>query len=94
MPLCNAIVWLDQRTSQVVKEITGKCGSDVNKLRPICGLPINTYFSATKMRWMLLNEEVVKQEATKEDTQMCFGTIDTWLVAVSLLCLPNMFIRT
>jgi glycerol kinase len=53
MPLYNAIVWLDQRTSGVVREMQEKLGGDVNALRPVCGLPINTYFSGVKMRWML-----------------------------------------
>lgn len=42
-----------------------KVGGDVDALRPICGLPINTYFSAVKMRWLLQNGEAVKAEAAK-----------------------------
>lgn len=58
-----------------------KLGGDVDALRTVCGLPVNTYFSASKMRWMLQNVDSVKQEAANDKTNMCFGTIDTWLVA-------------
>jgi len=57
----------------------------VNCLRPVCGLTVNTYFSAVKMRRMLQNVDAVKEEASKEDSQLCFGTIDTWLIAVSII---------
>ena len=67
-PLYNAIVWCDQRTSGVVKEIKEKVNEDVDAFRPICGLPINTYFSALKIRWLLQNVEVVKFEAEKEES--------------------------
>lgn len=53
-PLHNAIVWLDKRTSGVVKHfIDDKNKGDPDAYRDICGLPINTYFSAVKMRWLL-----------------------------------------
>ena len=48
--------------------------------RKICGLPINTYFSAVKMRWMLDNVAEVKK--AHEEGALAFGTIDTWLVYV------------
>ena len=81
-PLNNALVWCDQRTTGVVKEIITKVGG-VDVFRPVCGLPINTYFSAVKMRWLLENVDAVNAEAIKEDSKLCFGTIDTWLIAVS-----------
>ena len=53
-PLNNAIVWLDKRTDVVVHEMTKKYSEeDREKLRERCGLPINTYFSAVKMRWLM-----------------------------------------
>jgi len=52
-PYHNALVWLDQRTTQVVNEMTAKNGGNVDAYRMDCGLPINTYFSAIKMRWLL-----------------------------------------
>ena len=82
-PLHNAIVWLDKRTSGVVKHfIEEKNGGDSNAYREICGLPINTYFSAVKMRWLLDHVSEVKQ--AHEAGSLVFGTIDTWLVFVSL----------
>ena len=82
-PLHNAIVWLDKRTSGVVKHfIDEKNGGDSNAYREICGLPINTYFSAVKMRWLLDHVPEVKQ--AHEAGSLVFGTIDTWLVYVSL----------
>ena len=58
-----------------------RVGGDVNALRPVCGLPINTYFSGVKMRWLMQNADAVKAEANKVDSNLCFGTIDTWLIA-------------
>jgi glycerol kinase len=54
-PYFNALVWLDQRTISVVDEMTDKNGGNTDAYRHICGLPINTYFSAVKMRWLLQN---------------------------------------
>ena len=79
--LHNAIVWLDKRTSGIVKHfIEDKNGGDANAYRDICGLPINTYFSAVKMRWLLDHVPEVKQ--ANEAGTLVFGTIDTWLVYV------------
>ena len=55
--LHNAIVWLDQRTAGVVEEMKNKNSGNADAYRPICGLPINTYFSAQKMKWLLQNVE-------------------------------------
>lgn len=49
----DTLVWLDKRTAGVVKEMKDKAGGDVDKHRPVCGLPLNTYFSAVKMKWLL-----------------------------------------
>ena len=51
--LHNAIVWLDQRTAGVVDEMKAKNNGNVDVYREDCGLPINTYFSAQKMKWIL-----------------------------------------
>ena len=71
----NALVWLDQRTTGVVDQMKAKTGNDVDAFREVCGLPINTYFSAVKMRWLLQNVA----EIDKADLK--FGTIDTWLIS-------------
>lgn len=74
-PYHNALVWLDQRTTGVVDEMKAKTGGDVDAYRKVCGLPINTYFSAVKMKWLL-------QNATNIDkSDLIFGTIDTWLIS-------------
>ena len=81
--LHNAIVWLDKRTSVIVKHFEEKNNGDLNKYREICGLPINTYFSAVKMRWLIDHCKEVKE--AHESGSLIFGTIDTWLVYVSAL---------
>ena len=87
-PLNNAIVWCDLRTADIVKDVVAKVGG-VDVFRPVCGLPINTYFSALKMKWLLANSQAVKDEAKKEDSALCFGTIDTWLISVSKIIISD-----
>ncbi|CAG5127904.1 unnamed protein product [Candidula unifasciata] len=78
-PLYNAIVWLDMRTASTVQSLIRKTpGEDKDYLRGLCGLPITTYFSAVKLRWLLDNSEVVRKAA--EDGRCMFGTVDSWLV--------------
>ncbi len=79
--LHNAIVWLDKRTSGIVKAMQEKNGGDLDAYREICGLPVNTYFSAVKMRWLL--DHVPEVRAAHETEDLVFGTLDTWLVYVS-----------
>ena len=73
--LANAIVWQDRRTSEFCKKLK----KQERLIRSKTGLPIDPYFSATKMRWLLDNVENVKQ-AAKEGV-LRFGTIDTYLLA-------------
>ena len=61
-PLHNAIVWLDQRTSGIVDEMKQKNGGNADAYRETCGLPINTYFSAQKMKWLLQNVEGIESQ--------------------------------
>ncbi|XP_064642243.1 glycerol kinase-like [Lineus longissimus] len=78
-PLHNAIVWLDLRTSSTVKKLLAKTpGENKDYLRPKCGLPISTYFSALKLRWLIDNCQAVR-DAIKAETCM-FGTVDSWLL--------------
>ncbi|KNC83185.1 glycerol kinase [Sphaeroforma arctica JP610] len=72
-PLHNAIVWLDTRTQSVCNEF-----SDRNAFKYICGLPVSTYFSGMKLKWMIDNVPAVKS-ALDEGTGL-FGTIDSWLL--------------
>ncbi|KAF4694323.1 hypothetical protein FOZ60_008481 [Perkinsus olseni] len=74
-PLYNAIVWLDLRTYDTVKALTMDGSKD--RFRPITGLPISTYFTALKIRWLLDNVNDVS-DAVKEG-RCLFGTVDSWL---------------
>ena len=56
-------------------------GVKMHALQPRCGLPISTYFSAVKMRWLLDNCKEVK-EAVREG-RCLFGNVDAWLLWVS-----------
>ena len=75
-PLHNAIVWCDVRTAEIVSRFSEK---EKRLVFQKTGLPISTYFSATKMRWLLENSKDV-QEAARRGT-LRFGTIDSWIVA-------------
>lgn len=75
-PLYNAIVWTDTRSQGIVNELKQKDGA--SKLQSICGLPLSTYSSATKLLWMLAHVPKVK-EAYARGT-LAFGTVDAWLV--------------
>ncbi|KAJ3230642.1 hypothetical protein HDU81_004331 [Chytriomyces hyalinus] len=79
LPLADAVVWLDNRTRETVAKLVGKTPSN-NKdhFQRICGLPIATYFSAVKLRWLIDNEPSV-QEA-HADGRLMFGTVDSWLI--------------
>lgn len=78
-PLCNAIVWSDARTSEVSNRIAKELGGgDYNFAAHITGLPVSTYFTAFKYRWMLENVPAVA-DARKRGTLM-LGTIETWLL--------------
>ncbi|XP_025831474.1 glycerol kinase-like isoform X2 [Agrilus planipennis] len=77
-PLYNAIVWCDMRTTETVDEILLKGKRNKNFLKEACGLPVGTYFSAVKLRWLIDNVPVVKQAIV--ENRCLFGTVDTWLI--------------
>nr|CAD7400598.1 unnamed protein product [Timema cristinae] len=78
-PLNNAILWLDVRTTDTVDQVLAQVRDhNQNYLKPLCGLPVSTYFSALKVRWLMDNVPQVKQ-AMKEKS-CYFGTVDTWLI--------------
>ncbi|XP_048052990.1 glycerol kinase isoform X4 [Megalobrama amblycephala] len=78
-PLYNAIVWLDLRTQSTVERLINKTPSrNKNHLKHKTGLPISTYFSAVKLRWLMDNVEKV-HEAVLSHRAM-FGTVDSWLI--------------
>jgi glycerol kinase len=74
-PLHHAIVWQDRRTADY-------CEANAEKYQKICrkktGLPLDPYFSGSKMRWLLDNVPNVKAAADKKD--LCLSTVDTFLV--------------
>lgn len=75
-PVYNAIVWQDRRTAAFCDELKAK-GTD-KLIREKTGLVLDAYFSATKVKWILDNVEGARDKANKGE--LCFGTIDTWLI--------------
>jgi glycerol kinase len=75
-PIHNAIVWQDTRTGALVRELAGDQG--VDRLRDAVGLPLSTYFSGPKIRWLLNNVEGAQERA--ENGELAFGNMDTWVL--------------
>lgn len=75
-PLYNAIVWTDTRTQALARKLKNRLGSD--KLQDLCGLPISTYPSVTKVLWMI--ENVPKVAEAYEKGKLAFGTVDAWVI--------------
>lgn len=75
-------MWLDIRTASTVDDILSNGKRNKNFIKNLCGLPISTYFSAVKIKWLMDNVKEVK-DAMNENRCM-FGTIDTWLLWVTL----------
>ena len=75
-PIYNALVWQDTRTQGVVDELSADGGQ--NRFREKAGLPLATYFSGTKAKWLLENVEGARAKAEAGD--LLFGNIDTWVM--------------
>lgn len=75
-PIYNAIVWQDKRTSDYCDEL--KSAGKTQMIREKTGLVIDSYFSATKVKWILDNVEGAREKA--EAGELAFGTIDSWLI--------------
>jgi len=75
-PIYNAIVWQDRRTAAFCDEL--KAREVENVIRNNTGLVIDAYFSGTKIRWILDNVPGAREKAN--NGQLCFGTIDSWLL--------------
>lgn len=75
-PLHHALVWQDTRADTLVAELARSGGQD--RFRAKTGLPLASYFSGPKLRWMLDSVPKVRQRA--EAGEAVFGTIDAWLV--------------
>ena len=76
VPLHNALVWQDTRTQNICDEIKQIDELSVEFIKT--GLPIATYFSLSKILWLLRNVDEVNK--AKLDNDLCFGTIDSWLL--------------
>ena len=75
-PVYNAIVWQDKRTADICERLKKEGLTDA--IRQKTGLVIDSYFSATKIMWILENVEGARERAEKGE--LAFGTVDTWLV--------------
>ncbi|XP_054633822.1 glycerol kinase-like isoform X1 [Dunckerocampus dactyliophorus] len=73
------LVWLDLRTQSTVESLINKTpGRNKNHLKHKTGLPISTYFSAVKLRWLMDNVEEVHKAVVSH--RAMFGTVDSWLI--------------
>jgi len=75
-PYHNAIVWQDTRTSRICHELAQEGGQD--RFRAKTGLPLSTYFSGPKLKWLLENVDGLRAAAQRGDA--LFGNVDTWLI--------------
>jgi len=75
-PICPAIVWQDKRTAELCQQLIAEGLSDIVKQKT--GLVIDSYFSATKVMWML--KEVPGARALASQGHLAFGTVDSWLI--------------
>jgi glycerol kinase len=75
-PYYNAIVWQDTRTDKICAELAREGGQD--RFRPQTGLPLATYFSGPKLRWLLDNVPGLRAAAARGEA--VFGNMDTWII--------------
>ena len=75
-PIYNAIVWQDRRTAQYCDELIEQ--NHMDRIKNKTGLVLDAYFSATKVKWILDHVDGAREKA--ENGELCFGTVDTWLV--------------
>ena len=75
-PIYNALVWQDKRTAPICEDLREQGLVDYCKKNT--GLVIDSYFSGTKIKWILDHVEGAREKAEKGE--LCFGTIDTWLL--------------
>lgn len=75
-PVYNAIVWQDRRTADYCEELKAEGYADY--IQQKTGLVIDAYFSATKVKWILDHVKGVRERA--ERGELCFGTVDSWLI--------------
>ena len=78
LPVCHAIVWQCRRTADFTEKLKAGHPEYAEIFRSKTGLKLDPYFSGTKIRWMLDNVPSVRERAEKGE--ICFGTIDSWLI--------------
>jgi glycerol kinase len=76
LPVYNAIVWQDRRTAAFCEELVAQ-GYET-KIQEKTGLVVDSYFSGTKIKWIL--DQKVENRTLAEQGDLLFGTIDTWLI--------------
>ncbi|MBA3232796.1 MAG: glycerol kinase GlpK [Propionibacteriales bacterium] len=76
-PVCNAIVWQDTRTQKICDELA-ELGGGAERYKAKVGLPLATYFSGPKVRWILDNVDGAREKAEAGD--LVFGNLDTWVL--------------
>lgn len=77
-PLCNAILWSDNRSACVANEYSAAGSGDAFRFQKVCGLPFSPYFSAFKIAWLLRN--VIAVINAYKEGRCYFGTVDSWLL--------------
>ena len=75
-PVYNAIVWQDKRTSGYCEKLKTK--KNIKLIKNITGLTIDSYFSATKIKWIIKN--IKKTKLLLNQNRLAFGTIDSWIL--------------
>ncbi len=75
-PIYNAIVWQDRRTAETCNQL--KAAGNATLIQEKTGLIVDAYFSGTKLQWIL--DHVPNARTLANEGNLCFGTIDTWLV--------------
>ena len=77
-PVSRAIVWQCRRTADYASQKMKEDPQIVEKFREKTGLKFDPYFSGTKIRWILENVDGAREKA--ENGELCFGTVDSWLI--------------
>lgn len=75
-PAARAVVWQDTRTDEIAERLARDPRAD--RVRALCGLPLATYFSAPRIRWLLDGEPRLRERAERGD--VLFGTMESWLI--------------
>lgn len=78
--ITNAILWNDTRTKDLAEALIKFNNGNRDEYQKITGLPISTYFSGLKFKWMIENNKELKEMLNNQYQSLCFGTIDSWIL--------------